>query len=72
MGITTGSTRIKTGSVSGQTAIFEPWDKLDARALCAVILAVLFAMRAIYNFGGTPQSTKSEVAREGKGEFLDS
>jgi hypothetical protein len=73
MGITTGSTSIKTGSVPGQTmAIFEPWDKLDARALCAVVLAVLFAMRAIYNFGGTPQGTESKVAREEKGEFLNS
>lgn len=71
MGISTGSTSIKTGSVPGQTiAMFKPWDKLDARALCAVILAVLFAMRAIYNFGGTPQGTKSEVAKGENSEFL--
>lgn len=71
MGITTGSTRIKTGSVPGQTMTpFEPWDKLDARALCAVVLAVLFALRAIYNFGETPQGTESKVVRGEKGEFL--
>lgn len=73
MGITTGSTKMKTGSIQGLTTPkFEPWDKLDARALCAVVLAVLFALRAIYNFGGTPQGTESKIAREEKGEFLNS
>jgi hypothetical protein len=27
-------------------------DPLEARAICAIILAVLFALRALYNFGG--------------------
>jgi hypothetical protein len=47
-----------SGSMQGQTTVaFAPWDKLDARALCAVVLTVLFALRAIYNFGGITQST---------------
>jgi hypothetical protein len=32
----------------------EPWSPRDATALCAIILTVLFGLRAIYNFGGKP------------------
>lgn len=45
-----------SSSIDGQTfALFHPWDKLDARAFCAVVLTVLFALRAIYNSGGITQ-----------------
>ncbi|KAJ9125123.1 hypothetical protein QFC22_000077 [Naganishia vaughanmartiniae] len=30
----------------------QPWNPLEARAICAIILTVLFACRALYNFGG--------------------
>ncbi|KAJ9127810.1 hypothetical protein QFC24_000093 [Naganishia onofrii] len=30
----------------------QAWSPLEARAICAIILTVLFACRALYNFGG--------------------
>ena len=61
------------------TVTFAPWDKLDARAFCAVVLTVLFALRAVYNFGGITSSPPLErpgqcgiASRRGRADHIES
>lgn len=59
---------VQANGTTGKTGF---WDPADAKAACAAVLTVCFALRAVYHFGGTSQGTESHAGQNGNGVAVE-